>query len=221
MHQKGIAYKQLGPQVKALSAVTKEYIEGLPPIDHVPITSAITAPEPGSAVKPGAELNLQGYAYSGAGLSVVRVDISVDGGQTWDQATIERPDDRQNPRSGRAWAWVQWRYKAKVPENATGTLKVVCKGIDDQYNQQPHDPSAIWNLRGILNTSWGNVTLKVGGEGLEVSEAARSGDGTVDNVGIKMAGTFQCPECRQKFDSEAAKKLHWRFIHDPNRHQED
>ncbi|CAE7840990.1 unnamed protein product [Symbiodinium sp. CCMP2592] len=36
-------------------------------------------------------------------------------------------------------------------------------------------------------------------------------------VGIKMTGTFQCPECRQKFDSEKAKQLHWKFIHDPNR----
>ncbi|CAE6922352.1 unnamed protein product [Symbiodinium sp. CCMP2592] len=34
-----------------------------------------------------------------------------------------------------------------------------------------------------------------------------------------MTGTFQCPECRQKFDSEKAKQLHWKFIHDPNRLQ--
>jgi len=221
MHQKGIAYKQLGPQVKALSQVTKDYIEGLPPIDHVPITSAITSPDPNTSVEPGQALNLQGYAYSGAGLCVVRVDVSIDGGATWDQATIERPDAVQVQRSGRAWAWVQWKFSTKVPENAAGTFKVVCKGIDDQYNQQPHDTSAIWNLRGILNTSWGNVTLKVGGGGLEISDAARSGDGTVENVGIKMGGAFQCPECRQTFDSEAAQKMHWRFIHDPNRHQED
>lgn len=78
MHQTGIAYKQLAPNVKALSAVPKGYIEALPPIDHVPITSAITYPEPGSSVKPGETVNLQGYAYSGAGLAVVRVDVSVD-----------------------------------------------------------------------------------------------------------------------------------------------
>jgi len=56
---------------------------------------------------------------------------------------------------------------------------------------------------------------------MEISAAAVSGDGSVENVGIKMTGSFQCPECRQKFDTEKAKQLHWKFIHDPNRHQED
>ena len=53
-----------------------------------------------------------------------------------------------------------------------------------------------------------------------ITDAAKSGDGSVDNVGIKMSGNFQCPECRQKFDTEKVKQLHWEFIHHPNRHQE-
>merc|ERR1719502_297870 len=60
MHQTGIAYKQLGPNKKALASVSKGYIESLPPIDHVPVTSAVTAPEPGSSVRPGEVLNLTG-----------------------------------------------------------------------------------------------------------------------------------------------------------------
>jgi DMSO/TMAO reductase YedYZ molybdopterin-dependent catalytic subunit len=66
MHQRGIAYKQLAPNqkvtpppshgygalsnhnpVQELTEVQKRHIEALPPIDHVPVTSAITAPEPG------------------------------------------------------------------------------------------------------------------------------------------------------------------------------
>merc|ERR1712232_1219666 len=39
----------------------------------------------------------------------------------------------------------------------------------------------------------------------QISDAAKSGDGSTANVGIKMTGTFQCPDCRQKFDSEKAK----------------
>lgn len=182
MHQTGIAYKQLGPNHKKLSAVTKEYIEALPPIDHVPVTSAITLPDPGRSVKPGSDLQLGGYAYSGAGLAVVRVDVSLDGGKTWDQASIERASDKQGVRSGTAWAWVQWQYSTKVPHNAKGDFKIVCKAIDDQYNQQPHDPSPIWNLRGILNTSWGQVVLKVdSGEVIQKTEA------TVDVSGIKVS----------------------------------
>lgn len=221
MHQTGIAYKQLAPNQKSLAVVPKGHIEALPPIDAVPVTSAITAPEPNTTVMPGGALLIKGYAYSGVGLAVIRVDVSVDGGNTWDQAEIQRASESQRVRSGRAWAWVQWQYNAKIPENVSGKFKIVCKAIDDQYNQQPHDPAPIWNLRGILNTSWGNVTLRASKDAMEISEEAMSGDGTIENVGIRTSGNFQCPDCRQKFGSEKAKQLHWKFIHDPNRHQED
>merc|ERR1712216_276471 len=72
MHQTGIAYKQLGPNQNNLSKIPKQYIVELPPIDQVPVTSSITNPDPGTAVKPGQQLMLQGYAYSGAGLAVIR-----------------------------------------------------------------------------------------------------------------------------------------------------
>ena len=58
-------------------------------------------------------------------------------------------------------------------------------------------------------------------EVMEISDAAKSGDGSVENIGIRIAGQFQCPDCRQKFDTEKAKQIHWKFIHDPNRMQED
>merc|ERR1719491_946917 len=56
---------------------------------------------------------------------------------------------------------------------------------------------------------------------MEISDAARSGDGSTENVGIKINGAFACTECRQRFDDKRALQLHWKFIHDPNRHQED
>ena len=56
---------------------------------------------------------------------------------------------------------------------------------------------------------------------VDMTEAAVSGDGTVTNVGIRVAGVIQCPHCRQKFDTQKACDLHYKFIHDPNRHQED
>merc|ERR1712227_219030 len=45
-------------------------------------------------------------------------------------------------------------------------------------------------------------------EGLEVSDAAKSGDGTIAGVGVKATGDYQCPDCRQKSDTEQARKLH-------------
>lgn len=161
MHQKGIAYKQLGPNVKSLAGVPKEYIHDLPPIDHVPVTSAVTSPEPGATVVRGEKLTVTGYGYSGSGLAVIRVDVSMDGGQTWQQAEFQRAAEEQQSRSGRAWAWVQWQLSTTVPADAPENLSIVCKAVDDQYNQQPNDPASIWNIRGILNTSWGRADVKV------------------------------------------------------------
>jgi sulfite oxidase len=164
MHQTGIAYKQLGPNFRTIPDVPKAVVREMPPIDVIPVTSAITSPEPGTWATPGAELHVAGYAYSGAGRAIIRVDVSLDGGITWGQGTLQRAtngDSGQGTRSGRAWAWVQWRYSGTVSPRQRSVLHVVCKAIDDQYNQQPHSVSPIWNVRGILNTSWGNVEVPV------------------------------------------------------------
>eukprot|EP00928_Gymnodinium_smaydae_P069067 TRINITY_DN52442_c0_g1_i2.p1 TRINITY_DN52442_c0_g1~~TRINITY_DN52442_c0_g1_i2.p1 ORF type:complete len:174 (-),score=39.63 TRINITY_DN52442_c0_g1_i2:239-688(-) len=42
---------------------------------------------------------------------------------------------------------------------------------------------------------------------------ARSGNGTVDMVGIRMSGTFRCQECIQRYDSERALVMHVKFTH--------
>lgn len=60
---------------------------------------------------------LQGYAYSGGGRAVTRVDVSLDGGLTWDQA--ELVNDCANPSSpchgNKSWAWTRWRYTGTLP----------------------------------------------------------------------------------------------------------
>merc|ERR1711907_523200 len=64
MHQRGIAYKQLAPNQKELVDVPKSLIAEMPPVDSVPVTSAITAPEPGATVTRGVPFTCMGYAYS-------------------------------------------------------------------------------------------------------------------------------------------------------------
>ncbi|KAK4197414.1 putative sulfite oxidase [Triangularia verruculosa] len=60
---------------------------------------------------------LQGYAYSGGGRKITRVDVSLDGGATWDQA--ELVDDCSNPATpchcNRSWGWTRWRYTGTLP----------------------------------------------------------------------------------------------------------
>ena len=42
----------------------------------------------------------------------------------------------------------------------------------------------------------------------QISEAAKSGDGTVQNVGIKLDGQFVSPVNNQRFSSQRALDLH-------------
>ncbi|NXG54037.1 SUOX oxidase, partial [Psilopogon haemacephalus] len=78
----------------------------------LPVQSAITQPRPGAAVPPG-ELTVKGYAWSGGGREVVRVDVSLDGGRSWRPARLKK-ENREPAVPGRAWAWVLWELEAPV-----------------------------------------------------------------------------------------------------------
>ena len=52
---------------------------------------------------------------------------------------------------------------------------------------------------------------------MEISEAAKSGDGTLANVGIKVNGKFKSPVNNQLFDTKEALELHLKYLHDPKK----
>jgi sulfite oxidase len=102
---------------------------------------------------------VKGYAYSGGGRGIVRVDVSADGGETW--TTAELGKGAEQPMH-KAWAWTLWSASVPLPEGAKkGAVKIVCKAVDAAHNQQPERTGPIWNLRGILNNSWHGVNVNV------------------------------------------------------------
>ncbi|RYO80688.1 hypothetical protein DL766_008815 [Monosporascus sp. MC13-8B] len=108
----------------------------------------------------GQVVELEGYAYSGGGHGIQRVDVSLDGGKTWDQAKLL--DDSKLEKGSKAWCWKRWRYEGTLPP-ATGTepgekrTTFVVKATDDAYNTQPEKYTDIYNLRGNLATAWHRV----------------------------------------------------------------
>ncbi|KAL2756046.1 hypothetical protein ACRALDRAFT_1063978 [Sodiomyces alcalophilus JCM 7366] len=76
----------------------------------------------GSAATPrGRRASVAGYAYSGGGRAIIRVDVSLDNGKTWDQAeliddcAVQGPN-QESPCSGhKSWAWQRWRYEGVIP----------------------------------------------------------------------------------------------------------
>ncbi|CAA6667884.1 unnamed protein product [Spirodela intermedia] len=122
-----------------------------------PVQSAICSLEDVDIVKQG-KLTISGYAVSGGGRGIERVDISLNGGKTWVEAHryqrsgVPYVSDDVN---GDKWAWVLFKAEVDIPDNA----EIVVKAVDSAANVQPETVEEIWNLRGILNTSWHRIRI--------------------------------------------------------------
>ncbi len=133
-----------------------------PAIQELPVQSAICEPQPGTVIEPSENdiVNVKGYAWSGGGREIVRVDVSVDGGKSWTPANLTAP--KQSP--GRTWAWTLWNLqvpKSEFTKVAEGEVEIICKAVDAAYNTQPERVEPIWNLRGVLSNAWHRVPVVV------------------------------------------------------------
>lgn len=133
-----------------------------PAIQDTPVQSAITDPPSGAIVEDGEEdLTVRGYAWSGGGNGIVRVDVTLDGGATWTSADLQQHDRPQ--KRGSAWAWTLWEASLPLKDaDRSKPLEVAVRAIDGSYNTQPEDCAPIWNVRGVLNNSWHRVQLRWG-----------------------------------------------------------
>ena len=150
-------YKCFGPNVSGNPDWTTA-----PAIQELPVQSAITSLRNISAHSQSDRKFLQaygleedsiaveGYAFSGGGRRIIRVDVSANGGKTWQQAELL-------PHEGlgaKAWAWQRWRWI--LPRTQAGKCFVV-KAVDEAYNTQPGEYEANWNFRGNLTQAWHRV----------------------------------------------------------------
>ncbi|XP_055699401.1 sulfite oxidase, mitochondrial isoform X1 [Phlebotomus papatasi] len=131
-----------------------------PAIQHMPVTSAICYPSPGDKVKvEDGFITVKGYAWSGGGCRIVRVDLTCDGGETWHVAELEQEDLAKAP-PGRAWSWTLWSAKIPVPKKAR-EVEIWSKAVDSNYNVQPESFKNTWNLRGVLSNAYSRVKVKL------------------------------------------------------------
>jgi sulfane dehydrogenase subunit SoxC len=89
-------------------------------------------------VEPG-PLTLRGRAWSGYG-GIERVDVSTDGGATFNAAVLDPP---QGPHAWRGWSF-DW-------EAAPGEHEISSRATDSAGNTQPLEPP--WNLKGYANNA--------------------------------------------------------------------
>ncbi|KAL3829483.1 hypothetical protein ACJIZ3_018285 [Penstemon smallii] len=125
-----------------------------------PVQCAICSLEDVNMVKPG-KITIKGYAVSGGGRGIERVDVSVDGGKTWVEASRSQKSGMlyiSDDESSDKWAWVLFETEADISQ----ATEIIAKAVDIAGNVQPENVEVIWNLRGILNTSWHRVHVRVG-----------------------------------------------------------
>jgi DMSO/TMAO reductase YedYZ molybdopterin-dependent catalytic subunit len=91
---------------------------------------------------------LEGRAWSGWG-PVVRVEVSVDGGRTWDPAELAAPPAPH--------AWQGWSYRWEPA--APGDYELCCRAADATGREQPAEPP--WNLGGYAGNHPQRVQVTV------------------------------------------------------------
>ncbi|XP_066965362.1 sulfite oxidase isoform X2 [Macrobrachium rosenbergii] len=129
-----------------------------PAIQELPVISAICVPEEGETLKVvDGKVSLRGYAWSGGGRKIIRVDVSTDGGKNWQESDTLVSDTARHPR---AWGWSLWQAEVPVGEGISETQLCV-KAVDSQYNTQPENFENIWNLRGVINNAYHRVNVKL------------------------------------------------------------
>ncbi|KAK0405199.1 hypothetical protein QR680_017849 [Steinernema hermaphroditum] len=132
--------------------------QSVPSIQEYPVQSAFCTPVPNASVDRSDEtIDVAGYAWSGGGRGIIRVEVSPDGGKTWFSAELEHDSEQDLEQM---WAWTLWRASIKIPEELQ-ELDLVCKATDRAYNTQPETASGIWNVRGLLHNAWHRVKVKV------------------------------------------------------------
>ncbi|KAK7275698.1 hypothetical protein RIF29_16820 [Crotalaria pallida] len=98
---------------------------------------------------------LRGYAYSG-GRKVTRVEVTLDGGETWYVCNLDHPEKPN--KYGKYWCWCFWSLEVEVLD-LLGAKEIAVRAWDESLNTQPE--KLIWNVMGMMNNCWFKVKTNV------------------------------------------------------------
>ncbi|XP_047976946.1 nitrate reductase [NADH]-like [Salvia hispanica] len=130
-------------------------------INELNINSVITTPcheeiLPINAWTTQRPYTLRGYSYSGGGKKVTRVEVTMDGGETWQVCSLDHPEKPN--KYGKYWCWCFWSLEVEVLD-LLGAKEIAVRAWDETHNTQPE--KLIWNLMGMMNNCWFRVKTNV------------------------------------------------------------
>ncbi len=120
----------------------------LKPVEAMVVKSLIAQPREGTSLRPG-PVTVQGVAWTGEG-RIVRVEVSLDEGRTWESARLVGED--------LPYAWRQWQY---IWQATSGAKTILCRATDDRGVTQPK--TSPWNPGGFFWNGWDHVSVTVAG----------------------------------------------------------
>lgn len=126
-------------------------------INHMNINSAMFEPRHNSFVhldgpKALKTLKVCGYAYTGGGHQIIRAEISLDSGKSWEITTLNRPEDAIAAARGtdKYWCWAWWETEVSM-DRLLKADEICCRAFDSNQNSQPFQLT--WNVMGMCSNT--------------------------------------------------------------------
>mmetsp|Transcript_52754 Transcript_52754/g.97640 ORF Transcript_52754/g.97640 Transcript_52754/m.97640 type:complete len:902 (-) Transcript_52754:90-2795(-) len=124
-------------------------------INHINLNSAMFEPRHMSilhlngprAVK---TMKVAGYGYVGGGMKIIRAEISLDEGKTWELTELTRPEDEiaESRATDKHWCWSWWETEVEVTR-LLNCREICCRAVDSNQTLQP--AYLTWNVMGMMN----------------------------------------------------------------------
>jgi DMSO/TMAO reductase YedYZ molybdopterin-dependent catalytic subunit len=121
-------------------------------LESMPVRAIITRPADRTVFDPGTRtIELRGAAWAGD-YQVRQVDISVDGGGAWQQASLQAAKNRHD--------WQRWTARIDVPAEGR-SFDIWARGTDELGRTQPLAVQN-WNPHGVGGNPVHRITIKIG-----------------------------------------------------------
>jgi DMSO/TMAO reductase YedYZ molybdopterin-dependent catalytic subunit len=96
------------------------------PVTEMHVKTSIVAPMLDEVIARSASYRMRGLAWAGES-NIAQVEVSVDGGKTWNKAELTGPSVR--------YAWRMWQYDWQPP--SAGQFTLMARGTDSEGRTQP------------------------------------------------------------------------------------
>ena len=136
----------------------------------LPVNSSIQWPQHGDqiSIEKDGILTISGEAHSGDGKPIIRVDVSVDGGKTWNEGKLL---NQPHNLAKKKWSWTKWECQVDVSElqkevgnrEEGAQLELVCRAMDLSHNRQPETCKAdlTFNPKGYSANPYHRIRVNV------------------------------------------------------------